>query len=55
MVRVIALTPRVALRATSLPPLHNDPMDRVIVATSQLRRLTVITPDARIHAYPETS
>jgi len=51
-IRQIAITPRIALRATALPPLHNDPMDRLIIATAQLRRLVLITPDEHISRYP---
>jgi len=53
--RRIAVTPRIALRATSLPPLHNDPMDRLIIATAQIRRLVLITPDAHISQYPNVT
>ena len=50
--RRIAITPRIALRATTLPPLHNDPMDRFIIATAQIRKLVLITPDEHISQYP---
>jgi PIN domain nuclease of toxin-antitoxin system len=52
-IRRVAITPRIALRATELPLLHNDPMDRMIVATAQVRKLAVITPDQHIRQYPE--
>lgn len=35
----------------SLPLLHRDPFDRILVAQAQARGLTIITPDAAIKAY----
>lgn len=52
-IKEIPIDSRIALRAASLPPLHNDPFDRVIIATAQELRLTVLTPDPKIHAYPD--
>ena len=54
-IRPIAVTHRVALVSTALPLLHNDPMDRIIVATARVRKLTVLTPDQHIRQYPEIS
>ena len=34
------------------PPFHDDPADRLFVATARLKRLTLITGDAKILAYP---
>jgi PIN domain nuclease of toxin-antitoxin system len=34
------------------PPFHDDPADRIIVATARLRRLAVVTGDGKILAYP---
>jgi len=34
------------------PPFHDDPVDRLIVAAARLRRLSVVTGDAKILAYP---
>ena len=53
--RSIAVTYRVALRSTTLPPLHNDPMDRITIATAMLRRPTTLTPDHLIRQYPDVS
>ena len=41
-----------ALLAASLPPLHNDPFDRLLIATARQHNLTLLTPDPKIHAYP---
>jgi len=42
---------RVAERAASLPPLHRDPTDRMIVATALATGLAILTPDPLIAAY----
>ncbi len=34
-----------------LPPVHDDPADRTIVATAILHGLTVLTPDPKLGAY----
>jgi PIN domain nuclease of toxin-antitoxin system len=38
--------------ANELPPLHDDPFDRVIIATAQINGYEIITPDELIHRYP---
>ncbi|MCK6484874.1 MAG: type II toxin-antitoxin system VapC family toxin [Gemmatimonadaceae bacterium] len=48
----VSITARIALEATRLPALHRDPCDRIIVATARRRRMTIVTPDERIAAYP---
>lgn len=40
------------LRSLSLPWEHSDPADRVIVATAQIRHLSLLTKDSAIHAFP---
>jgi PIN domain nuclease of toxin-antitoxin system len=40
-----------ALRAGALPPRHDDPFDRMLVAQAQLEGLTVVTRDPRIAVY----
>lgn len=40
-----------ASRAGTLPPLHRDPFDRMLVAQAQIENLTVITSDAKVAAY----
>jgi PIN domain nuclease of toxin-antitoxin system len=39
------------LHVASLPLLHRDPFDRLLVAQSQLEELPILTSDARIAAY----
>jgi PIN domain nuclease of toxin-antitoxin system len=50
----IPVSARIAAHSTTLPALHSDPCDRIIVATAQLLGLTVLTPDALIRAYADS-
>jgi PIN domain nuclease of toxin-antitoxin system len=36
----------------SLPPLHRDPFDRMLVAQAQEENLTIVTADALVRSYP---
>ena len=47
----LAVTVPHALRAGALPPVHNDPFDRMLVAQAELEGLTVVTRDASIGRY----
>ncbi|MBI4702817.1 MAG: type II toxin-antitoxin system VapC family toxin [Deltaproteobacteria bacterium] len=49
----VPVTLAIAARSGMLPPLHRDPFDRILVATAQLRALTLLTPDPAIAAYPD--
>ena len=40
-----------AIRAGSLPRLHGDPFDRMLIAQAQIERLTIVTRDAAFDAY----
>ena len=40
-----------ALEAGALPPHHDDPFDRMLVAQARLSGLTLVTRDPRIAAY----
>jgi PIN domain nuclease of toxin-antitoxin system len=43
---------RIAIRATRLPePLHADPADRIIVATTLALGATLVTKDDRLRRY----
>lgn len=39
------------LRVASLPPLHGDPFDRLLVAQAQIERLSLLTADPEILRY----
>ena len=41
-----------AEQAGSLPKLHGDPFDRMLVAQAQIEGLTLVTADANILQYP---
>ncbi len=41
----------VALASVALPPHHNDPADRIIIATAELLTAPVITSDAAFRTY----
>lgn len=42
---VHAVTNAVAVRAVELPDIHNDPFDRLIIATAELHHMRVVTAD----------
>src|SRR5688572_21397846 len=51
-VRVTPLTPEIAIESCFLPPpLHNDPADRLLIATARARQVAIVTRDRRILAY----
>jgi len=39
------------IAAAQLPPIHNDPCDRFIIAAAQLHGLTVVTTDEQFEKY----
>jgi PIN domain nuclease of toxin-antitoxin system len=41
-----------ALHVASLPPIHDDPFDRLLVAQSQMENLPILTADSEIARYP---
>ena len=50
---VIALNPKIALESCRLPgKFHNDPADRIIVATCRAHKIKLITKDKKIIRYP---
>lgn len=51
----LPVTGSIALRSTLLPPHHFDPADRVLVASAQEHRFTLVTPDPLIRQYQEAS
>src|SRR4051812_27938717 len=51
-VNEVAIDWRIAAATGALPLLHNDPFDRLIIATAKLQNYSIITPDPLIHSYP---
>jgi PIN domain nuclease of toxin-antitoxin system len=50
-VRVLGLSADHGLAVASLPLHHRDPFDRLLIAQARQDGLTLVTADARIHAY----
>lgn len=48
---LLDVTAEHAERAASLPPLHRDPFDRMLVAQAQLDGLTLVSADRTLAAY----
>jgi PIN domain nuclease of toxin-antitoxin system len=48
---VLPLGLEVCIAAAQLPPIHDDPFDRFIIATAKLNNLTVVTSDERFEEY----
>jgi PIN domain nuclease of toxin-antitoxin system len=49
--RELNVTNRHAIQVASLPMLHNDPFDRLLVAQAMTEPLHLLTADARLAAY----
>jgi len=51
--RCLPVTLDIIIEAFSLPePIHEDPADRILVATARLEKLTLVTADDKILSYP---
>jgi PIN domain nuclease of toxin-antitoxin system len=48
----LPLSRELILRAVELPDLHNDPFDRILVATARTHQATLISKDRKIAQYP---
>ena len=53
-VEEIAVSSVIGCRAARLPDIHNDPFDRIIVATAQFHRSKILSKDALLPRYPDT-
>jgi PIN domain nuclease of toxin-antitoxin system len=51
-IRELPVNSVVAMQSVQLPPLHNDPCDRMIIATAQINDIGIITSDRLIWQYP---
>ncbi|WP_045211883.1 type II toxin-antitoxin system VapC family toxin [Desulfonatronovibrio magnus] len=55
-VRLIELTPEIAVESTKLPGgFHRDPADQIIVATARLQDSAIVTSDSKILQYPHVN
>jgi PIN domain nuclease of toxin-antitoxin system len=48
----LAIQPSHVLGVESLPPIHQDPFDRLLIAQAQVENLLLITGDAEMARYP---
>lgn len=52
-VRLLELTPRIAVESTELPgTFHRDPADQILVATARVLGVPLLTADRKILGYP---
>lgn len=53
-INLAPLSPAISIESTNLPGIfHDDPADRMIVATARIENLTLLTRDQRILDYSE--
>ncbi len=52
-VRLADFTADIAIDSSFLPPLHNDPADRLLIATARAAQVPIVTRDQRILAYAQ--
>ena len=50
--RELAVDGRHCLPLLSLPPLHADPFDRILIAQALTEGMTLVTADRKVAAYP---
>jgi PIN domain nuclease of toxin-antitoxin system len=50
-VKLLDLSPAIAIASTRLEWLHDDPADRIIVATAMTHRAPLVTKDRRIRSF----
>ncbi|MGA3096586.1 MAG: type II toxin-antitoxin system VapC family toxin [Bryobacteraceae bacterium] len=48
----LKLTEEAVLQVRKLPPVHNDPFDRMLICQAIVHGLTILTPDKQIARYP---
>ncbi|HEY2049797.1 MAG TPA: type II toxin-antitoxin system VapC family toxin [Caulobacteraceae bacterium] len=52
--QTLSITPEHAAAVERLPPLHNDPFDRLLVAQALEEPLRLVTHDSAVAAYSDT-
>lgn len=53
-VKEVSVDSEIAWYSAQLPQLHEDPFDRIIIATAQAQKMTILTKDRTIPTYPKT-
>ena len=48
----LAIRSEHALAVGLLPPIHNDPFDRILIAQAQVEHITLLTTDNKVVRYP---
>ena len=48
----LAIRSEHALAVGLLPPIHNDPFDRILMAQAQVENITLLTTDRKLARYP---
>ncbi|HEX5325421.1 MAG TPA: type II toxin-antitoxin system VapC family toxin [Acetobacteraceae bacterium] len=48
----LPITSMHAVAIADLPPIHNDPFDRILIAQSMIEGITLLTSDAVVAQYP---
>lgn len=48
----LAITAEHAVSIDSLPPIHKDPFDRILIAQATVEGITLLTADALVAKYP---
>jgi PIN domain nuclease of toxin-antitoxin system len=54
-ITVLPVTWEIALQSTRLAAVHNDPADRIVIATAVAHGCPVVTSDEQIGKYPEAN
>ena len=52
--RLLAITPRHAVAVETLPPIHGDPFDRLLVAQAMSEPFRLLTADAILSRYSDS-
>ena len=53
LLQELVVNSEIAYFSTQLPLIHKDPSDRILIATAQIHKLTLLTPDPFIRQYPD--
>ncbi len=51
----IPVDSEIAVFSVNLPYIHNDPADRIIIATSIVKKIDILSPDSLIKKYPNVT